>query len=482
MFRTLRSRVIWSQVLPILLVLPVMGIVLIYTLEKQILIPRLAQTLQGDSRLLAEITSAEFELWGNPILFEQMVSRVQLDPAIQVMFLDNHGYLLYSSDPNDAPKVGMLVLSPGVDAARAGQEIVLTTYSIFQVRDVLIDVYEPVTDSSNEVVGIVRLAYRVESLYETFGEMRWEIGLVVALAMAISLVIGSILAISITRPVRQVTQAIYDLASGRRSDPLEERGPDELRSQAQAVNYLLEQLHSLEKARKQLLANLVHELGRPLGAVRSAIHALQNGAEKDPILYQDLTHGMDEETGRLQRLLEEVAGLYDQAMGGMELNLRRVDLTGWLGGVLSPWQSAAVEKGLNWQAEIAPDLPVVTLDADRMAQVLGNLLSNAVKYTRSGGAVRFIAQVVQENLVFRVEDTGAGIQPDEVDKVSQPFFRGEQGKRIKQGMGLGLTIALEITRAHDGTLEISSHPGEGSQFTVRIPIRISQPTPEPRLE
>ena len=213
------------------------------------------------------------------------------------MFLDENGYLLYSSDRADAPKMGLLVLSPGVASARSGQEIVLTTYSILQVRDVLIDVYEPVIDSGNEVVGIVRLTYRVESLYETFGEMRWEIILVVALAMLLSAIIGSVLAISINRPIRRVTQAIYDLASGKRSDPLEERGPEELRSQTQAVNFLVSELHDLEKARKQLLANLVHELGRPLGAIRSAIHALQNGAEKDEALYTDLTRGMDEETG-----------------------------------------------------------------------------------------------------------------------------------------------------------------------------------------
>ncbi len=162
-----------------------------------------------------------------------------------------------------------------------GHESVLTTYSIFQVKDVLIDVYQPVIDSGGQVVGIVRLAYRTESLYETIGDMRWEIMLVVALAMLLSVLIGSGLAISINRPVKKVTQAIYDLASGRRSDPLEEMGPDELRSQAQAVNFLVRQLHDLEKSRKQLLANLVHELGRPLGAMRSAIHALQNGAEKD---------------------------------------------------------------------------------------------------------------------------------------------------------------------------------------------------------
>jgi len=313
------------------------------------------------------------------------------------------------------------------------------------------------------------LAYRVESLYQTFVEMRWEIALVVLIAMLISAVIGSGLAISITRPVGKVTRAIYDLASGKRSDPLEVNGPEELRSQALAVNHLVTELHDLEKARKQLLANLVHELGRPLGAIRSAIHALQNGAEKDLQLYDDLTRGMDEETGRLQRLLDEVSGLYEKALGKMELNIAPVEINGWLSGILRSWQTAAEEKGLIWSEDVPAVVEAVRFDADRMAQVLGNLLSNAVKYTKAGGNVRFGLSVDEEELRFVVEDSGCGILPEEIEKVLEPFYRGEQGRRIKQGMGLGLTIASEIVHAHGGTLEINSKPGEGSTFTVRIP-------------
>src|SRR5512141_853268 len=126
MFRTLRQRLIWSQILPLLLALPLMGVLLIYTLEGQILIPQLAKNLVSNARLLAEISGAEFELWGDPILFENMVSRVQLDPDIKVMFLDGQGTLLYSSDSNDAPLLNQTLTQAGLTTAEAGKETAVT--------------------------------------------------------------------------------------------------------------------------------------------------------------------------------------------------------------------------------------------------------------------------------------------------------------------------------------------------------------------
>jgi two-component system, OmpR family, sensor histidine kinase BaeS len=470
MFRTLRQRLIWSQIIPLLIVLPVMGLVLIYTLESQFLIPRLAQNLMGDARLLSEISSSEFELWGNPVLFENLISRVQLDSAIRVMFLDSDGRLLYSSDNADLPSAGKVVDAPGLAAAQRGRESALTTYSILQTKNVMIDIYEPVTASDDSVVGVVRLTYRVASLYELFGEMRWQIALALVLGLVLSAIIGTWLAISISQPVSQVTKAIYDLAIGKRHEPLDVKGPEELRSQAQAVNFLVDQLHTMENSRRQLLANLVHELGRPLGAIRSAIHALANGADRDPVLFKDLTGGMDDETIRLQHLLDDLANLYDQSMGGLELNIRATSVQKWLPGVLRSWQSAAQEKQIHWEENIQKDIPPLPMDGDRMAQVVGNLLSNAVKYTKSGGDILVSVLTDEKDLFIKIKDTGSGIRPDEQNKVFLPFYRGDQGKRIKQGMGLGLPIARDLTVAHGGELTFRSDPGFGSTFTVSIPL------------
>lgn len=472
MFRTIQRRLFFSQFLPLLILLPLMGILLIFGLEKRFMIPKLANNLLGNARLLSEISSVEYELWGDPILFEYLITRVQLDPDINVMFLDDTGRLLFSSDPTQSD---LTISKTGLHSAQIGQEIALTNYSIIRLKDVIVDVYEPVLDSSYSVVGVIRLSYRLESLYMIFNELRWQIIFVILLGLILSAIISAAMALKISQPISKVTKAVYDLAVGRSHEPLEVKGPEELKSQAQAVNFLVAQLDAHEKSRRQLLANLVHELGRPLGSIRSAIHALENGADKDPTLYSDLTQGMDAETLRLQHLLDDLAHLYDQSVGALELDFQPVNLQKWLPSVLRPWQLNAQEKGLSWSENITPDPILIQMDPNRMAQVIENLLSNAIKYTRTGGSVSFVAETNQDQCHITIQDTGIGIQPDEIKKVFLPFYRGEQGRRIKQGMGLGLSISKDLTEAHGGKLEVTSQPGGGSTFELWLPIKSEPP-------
>ena len=469
-FNSLRFRLVLSHILPMLVMIPLVGIALVYVIETQVLLPQLAGKLSGDARLLKEITRAEYELWGNPVFFEELLSRVQLEPGIRVMFMTPDGRLLYSSDTGDAGVFDTYVDAPGLLRARRGEDTISTNYSLFRANNVLIDAVSPVLNSQQQVVGIVRVTYRVASLYELFLQFRETIGVVLVFALLLGGVFGLILAVNIGRPVQRVTRAIYDIASGTRAEMLSEQGPEELRSLSRAVNYLVQRLNGMELARRQLLANLVHELGRPLGALRSAIHALSKGAGDDPQLLEDLTTGMDEETARLQHVLEDLAHLHDQVLGTLEMNLNPIALSEWLPRMLVPWQEAALEKKLEWRAEIPPGLPTVQADPVRMAQIIGNLASNAVKYTPSGKSVSVTAGVEGAWVWIRVSDTGQGIPPEEQRRIFEPFYRGDQGRRIKQGMGLGLSIARDLALAHGGRLEVESQPGVGSQFTVWIPV------------
>jgi signal transduction histidine kinase len=246
-----------------------------------------------------------------------------------------------------------------------------------------------------------------------------------------------------------------------------------MRKLALTVNQLVDQLNSLEHARRQLLANLVHELGRPLGAIRSAIQALLHGADKDAQLSHDLLNGMDEETIRLQHLLEDLAGLHDQLLGKLELNRLPIKINDWLMSTLSPWEAAARQKGLGWALEVAPDLPVVVMDPDRMAQAVGNILSNAIKFTQSGGQISTTVKIQDGFLSVQVADTGPGIPVEEREKIFQPFYRVRQGHRIVEGMGLGLSIARDVVAAHGGRIELESTAGPravGSCFDLKIPV------------
>jgi two-component system, OmpR family, sensor histidine kinase BaeS len=471
--RSLRNRLILSHILPLIVVTLLTGVALIYLLETRFLLPRLAQNLLGDARLLTEISRAEYELWGNPVMFGRMLDRVSLDPSVRVMFLSPGGQMLYSSDRSDDNLLGYFVDLPQMDKVRTGEEVVLTNYSGVRLHNVLIEVLSPVLDLQQQVLGVVRVTYKLASAYELFSQFRYLIIGVLVFGLLLGAVLGSLLALSISRPVRQVTQAIYDLAQGDRREPLVEKGPEEVRAQIRAVNYLVDRLHNLEDARRQLLANLVHELGRPLGALRSAIQALLKGAASDPELMNDLVTGMDEEADQLEHVLGDLAHLHGQGLGALELNREEIEFSDWLPRTLHHWELIAQEKKLNWQVDLPKDLPVIYADPLRLAQVIGNLVSNAIKYTPGGGTVAVGAGTEGDMLWVKISDTGVGISPDERERIFVPFYRGDQGRRIKQGMGLGLTIARDLAQAHGGRISLDSMPGKGSRFTLWLPLEVN---------
>jgi signal transduction histidine kinase len=218
-----------------------------------------------------------------------------------------------------------------------------------------------------------------------------------------------------------------------------------------------------------MLANIVHELGRPLGALRAATQALLAGAANEPALRDELLTGIDQEIQRLQRLLDDLTGLRDQVIGAVHLTLQRVTLGEWLAEVLAPWQAAAQAKGLLWRADIPPDMPELAIDPDRLGQALGNLLSNAIKYSPVAGSVCVEAGADESQAWIRVIDNGPGISIEDQARIFAPFERGNQPRRFPQGMGLGLTIARELVEAHGGRLDLESAPGRGSRFTLQLP-------------
>jgi len=481
MFRTLRSRLVLSHILPLVIVIPLMYLLLSYLFETRLLLPRLAQDLVSDARLLTEIARWDYLTSGEQRSLQYYLLNLEPNPQVRLVYLSPDGAVQYSNDPDYLAQMGKIADVAGLERAQRGEEVLLTSYSFLPGRDDSISVLMPVQISNKHTVGILWMTYYERSLTNLFQEMRFLSLLITLGSLLVGAGLGSVLAFNVTRPIRQVTEAILNLAGGARSQVLVEQGPQETRDLVQAVNVLVTRLHSLEQARRQLLANLVHELGRPLGALRSAIQALNRGATRDPQLFQDLTTGMDEEAARLQGILNDLAHLHDQVLGPLELKREPVSLSDWLPRTLLPWGEAAAEKHINWQVEIPEALPPVEIDQARFAQVIGNLASNAVKYTPVGGAVQINAGTEEDQVWISVKDSGPGIPPEEQKLIFQPFFQGSYAQRIKQGMGLGLSIAQDLIAAHNGRITIESRSGSGSRFVIWLPIYHSpeQPTDQP---
>jgi two-component system sensor histidine kinase BaeS len=478
MFRSLRARLMLSHALPLLIIIPIIGVALTNLIETRVLIPSLERALMTNAVLLANVAGDETEFWSNSAYAEYYLTHLRHDISARVQFLSTSGELLASSDPTETSMLGVTFDFAGVAQARAGQVASYTYYNIASTSEV-IDVFVPVVNQNQRLIGILRMSYIYQTLYTEFTRSRYVIIGILAGGLLVGTILGWSLALNLSKPIRQVTRAINDLAHGNQQTRVDESGPEEIQLLARSFNSLNERLSSLEKARKQLLANLVHELGRPLGALRSAIQALAGGAGNDPQLLADLTTGMDDEAARLQHLLEDLALLHDKVLGMLELDYQQLSVSEWLPKVVRPWQEAAQEKHLQWEVDIPAVLPEISADPVRLASAVENLVGNAIKYTRSGGRVSISAGVTTEELWIRVEDSGTGILKEEQQKIFEPFYRGNQGRRIKQGMGLGLSISRDLVEAHGGSISIVSEHGKGSQFTIHLPLVKSEPKDTP---
>jgi two-component system sensor histidine kinase BaeS len=475
MFRSLRSRLILSQVIPLLVIIPIMGVALVKLIETRVLLPSISRALMNNAVLLANLAGNEQEMWSNSRYAEYYLTHLRQSVTAQVMFLTPGGRLMASSDPSDAGLLGLVFDVEGVSKARAGQ-VASYIYSNISSPSEVIDVFVPVINPNQQMVGILRMSYTYNTIYSELLQSRYVIYGILAVGLLVGIILGWSLALNLSKPIRQVTQAINDLALGNRQAQVIARGPEEIQLLAQSFNLLSERLSNLEKARRQLLANLVHELGRPLGAIRSAIQALAGGAGNDAQLLQDLTAGMDDQAARLQHLVDDLAHLHDQVLGTLELDYQPIALSDWLPKLLRPWQEAAQAKHLTWIMDIPPDLPVISIDPMRIASALENLVSNAIKYTPSGGEVKVSSLVEGPELLVRVSDNGSGIGIDEQGKIFEPFYRGNQGKRFKQGMGLGLSITRDVVEAHGGKISLESETGKGSTFTIHLQLVRSEPS------
>jgi signal transduction histidine kinase len=472
MLDTLRRRFIVSHALPLLIIIPLMGMALTFVLETQVLLVSLAKETQEETVLLSEIATDDPAIWSNATLAQAFVGRIKRDMSARIMLLDSQGRLLSSSDSGDSASLGRPLAYSGLSEILSGQVIVQTDYGQ-ELDTATTDAFLPVEGSSHQVLGVIRLTHRLAGVYDEFFSLRFFIAIVLTIALVLGTAVGLVLALNLERPLRQLTQSVHDLSSGQQLTALPEQGPREVRLLLHAFNTMAERLRSLEEARRRLLSNLVHELGTPLAVVNSGIEALRGGAAEQPDLRQDLLAGMEDEVRHLRRLLDDLAGLYDRILGTVKLKLEPLALEDWLARNLATWHQAAQAKGLHWEAHIAPSLPLVRADPDRLAQILGNLVSNAIKFTRAGGTVSVTADLDGDGICMTVSDTGVGIPPDEQTLIFNPFYKSRLGGRFYEGMGLGLAIARDLAIAHAGRLEVKSTPGQGSRFMLWLPIKPS---------
>ena len=294
-------------------------------------------------------------------------------------------------------------------------------------------------------------------------------------AALIALALGFILFRQITAPLDALTHATQKIAVGDLKTRAVVRGEDEISRLGRSFNAMAENLEHSETARRNMLADVAHELRNPLGVIQSHLEAMLDGVF--PTTPEQIA-SLHDETLLLTRLVGDLRDLALADAGQLSLHREVTDLRALVERTTDAFQAQAAEHQIALQHDLAENLPLVNLDAQRIEQVLRNLISNALRYTPAGA--RVIVKLVRAGNAARVEvsDTGLGIPADAVAHVFERFWRGDKSRsRALGGAGLGLAIAKQWIEAHGGQIGvISSQVGgattqpSGTTFWFTLPL------------
>ena len=286
-------------------------------------------------------------------------------------------------------------------------------------------------------------------------------------ASMLALLLGIVLARALTHPIRDLTKAIRAVAGGNLKQNVIVKSKDELGELADAFNQMSTDLDRLVKSRRQMTADIAHDLRNPLTVIGGYIESMREGVLQPT---PERLDAIQTEVQHLKRLVEDLRILSQADAGKMSLNLEPVSIPVLLEQTAQSYRALTEKQEITLKIDVAVDLPEILADPDRLAQVLGNLITNSLRYTPQGGEIALLARCEAKSVVLSVTDSGKGISSNALPYIFDRFYRADPARTRGDESGLGLTIAKSIVEAHGGSINAQSAPGKGTSIKIVLPI------------
>jgi signal transduction histidine kinase len=328
----------------------------------------------------------------------------------------------------------------------------------------------------DQIYGGIVLHSPILGFEKTISNIRETIILATLFGIFLSTIMVSLLAWSISRPLKKIDRVAMEIGMGNYHKRIDHDSQDEIGDLSVTINKMAEQLEEVEQKRQKLdqskedfLANISHELRTPLTALQGFLEALQDQLVVDETGRQKYYGVMYRETIHMNRLIEDLMDLVKLERNEINLSMQPVSINKLLNNTVFKFGQEAEQKGIEFSVRIHNENQMVYGDPDRLQQIFNNLVMNALKYTETG-QVAIKTDEERDHILFKISDTGMGISEQDLDRIWERFFKVDRGRSKKnKGTGLGLAIVKQLVENHEGDISVESELGKGTTFHLSLP-------------
>jgi signal transduction histidine kinase len=283
----------------------------------------------------------------------------------------------------------------------------------------------------------------------------------------VAVLVGIILARQLTGPLHELTKAAQNITQGHLEQQVRVKSNDEIGQLATAFNRMSQEVARVNQLRRQMTADIAHDLRTPLTVISGYIESMRDGVLKPTPQRLELIYS---EIERLQNLVGDLRMLSLADAGELSLHAAPTNPHALLDRAAALFRHQAEQQDVTIEVDAPEDLPEIRVDEDRLMQVMGNLICNALRYTPEGGKVTLAAQAIDGHVDLQVQDTGEGIDPDELPYIFDRFHRADKSRHTESGeSGLGLAIVKALVESHGGATSAESAPGQGTTIHLSFP-------------
>ncbi|MCL2708526.1 MAG: cell wall metabolism sensor histidine kinase WalK [Defluviitaleaceae bacterium] len=324
--------------------------------------------------------------------------------------------------------------------------------------------------TGSQKLGALLLVASAEDIFEAMEDIKRRILYTILTAGFVIFVVVIFMSQALLVPLRRILRVVVKMSDGHLSQRISLRGRDEYSRLASAFNEMTQKLEQVDQTREEFVFNVSHELKTPLSSMKVLSESLLIRETVPDETYREFLQDINSEIDRMTNIVGDLLSLVKIDQKEQGLNVRHVDLNRLSEDILKRLSPLAEQKNVELLLE---ELRSVVIEADEMKLdlAISNIVENGIKYTPAGGSVRITLDADHQHALVTVTDTGIGIPEEEQGKIYNRFYRVDKTRdRETGGTGLGLSISHQTVLLHNGSIRLTSKPGEGSAFLIRLPI------------